>query len=257
MAEEKDSIVRVFFTAVQFLTRIPVPGGNRPVSPETLRLSVAFFPLAGALIGCVTAGIIYLGTLLWPAWLAILAGLACEARITGAFHEDAVADFFDAFGGGWTREDVLKILKDSRLGSFGAVALFLALAIRAGALTAIEPPLRYAVLIASTTLGRWAILLLMMLLSPVQNRESLTKDVGKQATPGLVLFGTLAALPGMTWWLYQAPLRATVAIGFIICLAIYFRMLLRRRIGGTTGDCLGTVCYLGQLIVLLTGAARI
>src|SRR5262245_29842706 len=93
-----------FLTAVRFLTRVPVP--DRLFSPGeqsgvSLRASVVYFPLVGSLVGAATTAVIAGAGYLWSAWLAVLIGLAFEALLTGAFHEDAVADFCDAFGGGW------------------------------------------------------------------------------------------------------------------------------------------------------------
>jgi cobalamin synthase len=121
-------------TAVQFLTRLPLPGGmNQPPSDRTLLVdAVAYFPLVGALIGLVTGWLVWAAATVWPIGLAVVLAVAVEAVLTGAFHEDAVADCCDAFGGGWTREQVLHILKDSRVGSFGVLGLGLALAVRVG-----------------------------------------------------------------------------------------------------------------------------
>src|SRR5262245_41540059 len=121
--------VRAFLAAVQFLTRIPVPSfaAGREEAAADLRQGEVYIPLVGGLVGLSTSGVILAATYLWPMGLAVVLGLAWEAWLTGALHEDAVADFCDAFGGGWTREEVLHILKDSRIGSFGTVGLGLAL----------------------------------------------------------------------------------------------------------------------------------
>ena len=108
--------MRSFSVAVRFLTRLPLPEG-RPVEGHELPAAAAFFPLVGLGIGAVTAGVVLAADALWSLWIAVGLSLVVEAWLTGALHEDAVADFFDAFAGGWTREDVLRILKDSRLGS--------------------------------------------------------------------------------------------------------------------------------------------
>jgi alpha-ribazole phosphatase len=127
---------RSLLVAVQFLTRLPTPCvamGDEAERALILGRSAAYFPLVGALIGATTGATIRLAGQFWPIGLAVVIGLAFEALLTGAFHEDAVADFCDAFGGGWTRDDILRILKDSRLGSFGALGLILAVALRGSA----------------------------------------------------------------------------------------------------------------------------
>ncbi len=305
--------MRALLTAVQFLTRLPVPGGHAPASPQVLRAAVRWFPLVGAAVGGITAGLVWAGAQLWPLGLALLVALACEAWLTGAFHEDAVADFFDAFGGGMTRERTLEILRDSRIGSFGTVALFFALALRFGAAVSLELPTLLAALIASAALGRLLILPAMALLPPVQGREGLAasvqgskrtenarngdeapspaaarsammggeprktalfrgeggwdlppggereglaKDVGQRIRPWEVGLGLLLAAPGVAWWAWLQPARALVALGVLAGVLALFLMVVRRRLGGITGDCLGCLCYLGQLAVLLTAAAR-
>ena len=128
---------RSLLVAVQFLTRLPTPAvalGDEAERRAILGRSAAYFPLVGALIGAMTGATIRLAGHFWPIGLAVVIGLAFEALLTGAFHEDAVADFCDAFGGGWTRDDILRILKDSRVGSFGALGLGLAVALRGGAI---------------------------------------------------------------------------------------------------------------------------
>ena len=171
-----------FVTAVQFLTCVPLPGGiNRTEVDRTLlRAAVVFFPLVGALIGAFTGSVIAVSILLWPPVVAVTLGLIAEALLTGAFHEDAVADCCDAFGGGWTRDEVLRILKDSRVGSFGAFGLMLAVLLRGGCLLVLPSDLLIPAVVASAAIGRWAILVLMRAVPPVPYREGLSKDVGER-----------------------------------------------------------------------------
>lgn len=246
---------RALLTAVQFLTRVPVPGGNKVATPELLRQSVVFFPLVGSLIGLVTAGALWAGTLVWPVWLAVIVALAVEALFTGAFHEDALADFFDAFGGGWTPKDILNILKDSRIGSFGAVALVLGLAMRGGAMAALDPGERLGAIVAASTAGRWVIVLVMAMVPPVPERESLARDIGQQTCWLEILGATVLALPGTLWWATRMPLHAAVAGVALLLTVLLLARVLRKAIGGLTGDCLGTICYISQVIVLLAAAA--
>ncbi len=126
---------RAAATALQFLTRLPIPGGASadPARFEAdIGRALALFPLMGALIGALTALALWLASQLWPLPLAVLLALAMEARLTGALHEDAVADLCDGFGGGRMAEDVLRIMKDSRIGVFGLLGLAFALALLLG-----------------------------------------------------------------------------------------------------------------------------
>src|SRR5687767_10570761 len=122
------SLWESFIAAVQFLTRLPL-ATDSPVTPKALQRSPIFFPLVGAFIGLFTASVVGVACLVWPIWIAVLLALAIELRLTGAIHEDGVADFCDAFGGGWSREEILLILKDSRIGTYGALGIFVAIAL--------------------------------------------------------------------------------------------------------------------------------
>jgi adenosylcobinamide-GDP ribazoletransferase len=249
--------MRSFLVAIQFLTRLPVPGGNDLPPPEVFRRSVRYLPLVGGLIGGFSAAIIWGASHLWVLPLAVLLALALEAWITGAFHEDAVADFFDAFGGGYTKERVLEILRDSRIGAYGSVAIILALAIRGGALMALAMPTLAAALVASATLGRLMILPAMVLLPPLQGRESIAKDAGQGATWSDVVVAVVVSVPGVAWYAWLQPLRLAIAATALALTMFLFLRVVRRRLGGITGDCLGCLCYLSQLVVLLTACAKV
>jgi adenosylcobinamide-GDP ribazoletransferase len=249
-----------FLTAVRFLTRLPVPDRFIPPveqSADLLRTSVVYFPLVGSLIGVATAAVIAGAEYLWSTWLAVLIGLAFEALLTGAFHEDAVADFCDAFGGGRSRDDVLRILKDSRVGSFGVLGLTLAILLRAGAIVEVAASVRFAAVVASVTLGRWLILVVMAWLPPVPGRESLARDMAQQVGLRDMVTGTFLAVPGVALMAMMMPARLLVALPVLIVATWLFTKYVRRRIGGATGDGLGFACYLGQVLVLLIAAASI
>jgi adenosylcobinamide-GDP ribazoletransferase len=242
---------RSFLTAVQFLSRIPVPGGaTRDLStfPDDIRRGVVFFPLIGCLLGAITA-VVLVGAAQLVAWpVAVLIALSVDAYVTGAFHEDAVADFCDAFGGGWTREDTLRIMKDSRIGSFGALGLGLAVALRATAIIAIPDVWHAAlVVIAAGGIGRLVTLVAMAVVPPVAGRDGLSKDIGQEASLRTVLSAMLLISPLLLWLVWRAPL-ATVMIALVIgVFLIWLRRLLLRRLGGITGDCLGFAAYAGIL----------
>src|SRR4051812_28659276 len=155
--------LRPLAVAVGFLTRVALPWAPRTAARHRAALGRAavYFPLVGGLVGASTASVLELTALVWPVGVAVVLALAWEAWLTGALHEDAVADCCDAFGGGWSREDVLRILKDSRVGSFGALGLTLAVLARAGATASLPPPARFAAVVAAAALGRWAALLVM------------------------------------------------------------------------------------------------
>jgi adenosylcobinamide-GDP ribazoletransferase len=238
---------------------LPVPGGHtRDLStfPDDIRRGLVFFPVIGSLIAALTA-LVLAGAAQFTAWpVAVLIALSVEAYITGAFHEDAVADFCDAFGGGWTREDTLRILKDSRIGSFGALGLGLAVGLRAAALISIADLERAAfVLIAAGGIGRLVILAVMAAVPPVAGRDGLSKDIGQEATPKTAVIAAVMISPLLVLVIWQNPLAACSIAIAIVAFVVWLRRLLLRRIGGVTGDCLGFAAYFGMLAATI-GLAR-
>jgi adenosylcobinamide-GDP ribazoletransferase len=130
--------VRLFFIALQFFTRLPIPSW---VGFEAAWLHHAsrYFPLVGAVVAAIAAGVYALAALVLPAPVAVLLSTAAGIYATGAFHEDGFADMCDGFGGGQTRERVLEIMKDSRIGAYGAIGIILLLAVKCAALSALPP----------------------------------------------------------------------------------------------------------------------
>lgn len=250
---------RAAATALQFLTRLPIPGGASadPARFEAdIGRALALFPLMGALIGALTALALWLASQLWPLPLAVLLALAMEARLTGALHEDAVADLCDGFGGGRMAEDVLRIMKDSRIGVFGLLGLAFALALRAAGLMALPDAATAAVaLVVSGWLGRLLMLAAMLAIPPIPGRGGLGGSVASQATPHSFALALLLGLPvpllGL-WWDARAMLLALLAAALFLA---WFRRLVLRRLSGSTGDCFGFAGYAGLILATLAFAA--
>lgn len=251
---------RAFLGAIQFLTRLPVERrGEEPGAAPSPGLgpSLKFLPLIGALIGALAALALLVANLVFPYFLAVVLALLIEMLITGALHEDAVADFCDAFGGGWTREDVLRILKDSRIGSFGVAGLTGALALRAAGLIALnEPLLAASVLAISGAMGRLMVLVVLALLPPIVDREGLASSAAPSANWTTVALGAVFIAPVLALGLAVDWRSMLVATAACLVFAIWFRRLVARRIGGMTGDCLGFAAYAGIVISTLAFAIR-
>ena len=253
--------LRALISAIQFLTRLPVPvdpAADAETAAEDLRAGLIYFPLVGAGIGAVTALALFLLSWVLPFSVAVIAALAVEARLTGALHEDAVADACDALGGGTTRDDVLRILKDSRIGSYGALGLGLAVAMRAAGLIALGNPLAAGiVLIVAGAVGRLVILAVMVLVPPVDGRDSLSNALGNAAGWDGVVQGALLVSPVLALGLwFDVVAVAIAALGLSIFL-VWYRALLMRRLGGVTGDCLGFAAYAGIVIATLAFARQV
>jgi adenosylcobinamide-GDP ribazoletransferase len=248
--------------ALQFLTRVPVPLLDRLEGAQVqtgLVKAVGWFPLIGTLIGAVTAAAVLLFAQFLPLAVAVILALIVEARLTGAFHEDAVADFCDAFGGGYTAEDVRRIMKDSRIGTYGALGLGLAVGLRGALILSLpvagDALVAASAIIASACFARLVVVAAMALIPPAPAGTGLAKDIGSGVGGGTMLTGSLTALPALAglWWLQAASVLAAFVLASLF--VIWLRALLNRRIGGSTGDCLGFAAYAGQLIMLLAVVA--
>lgn len=246
--------------AVQFLTRLPVPGLSA-ITAETAKVGLAkaviWFPLVGALVGAITATTLIMADHLWPRIVAVILALIVEARLTGAFHEDAVADFCDGFGGGMTPQRIHEIMKDSQIGSYGTLGMGLAVALRAALLLALPDALILPALLASATFGRYLAVSLMAIIPPLVQAGGLAKDVGTQVGAGQWLAASLITLPYMVPLGMWMPLPLLGAFAAALIFTLWFHRFLLRHLGGVTGDCLGVGVYVGQLLILLAAATTV
>lgn len=260
-------------TAIGFLTRIPIAvdhsggefgsesenesdgqRGNQSGNQPVLAKAAPWFPVVGLGIG-VLQGAVLLGlhTVIPPAPAAVLA-VAFAALITGAFHHDGLADMADAFGGGWDVEQRMAILKDSRLGTYGTVALVLALATEISTLTVLEPADGFRAVVAAHCLSR-AIAVAVMYRAPLAGDglgAAYASDLGFGAVAVAMVVGVAAtALAFAGGWLAVPALAAAViAAAAVVWLAI-------RKIGGVTGDVLGAVQQLSALAVLVVATSAV
>lgn len=242
--------LRALGVATAFLTRLPVPAHIHQLQPGDLQRATSWFPLVGALVGLVTASIAVFLDAHLPFTVALLIALLVEARLTGAFHEDAVADAFDAFGGGFSRERVLEILKDSRIGSYGALALFGAFLLRYEATQELPSGAFHAGVVAAASMGRLAGMLLLAALPTIPERASLGRDLVH--LPRLRVAGALLATAPALGWLAWIDARAAASAVALCALVVFVAVrYVGRRIGGSTGDALGTATYAVQLTTLV------
>jgi len=231
---------RLFVCAVQFLTRIPTPQ-LAGFQPEWIQQSARYYPLVGQIVGGVSALILYGAAQVWNPWIAALLAVAAGVALTGGFHEDGLADTADGLGGGLTRDRRLEIMKDSRLGSYGALALGLTLALRVAALAMLaeaSPQLAAVALLAGHGLGRAAAVAAMTVM-PYGGDPGMAKE-GRPDRASFV--GLTVAVMIALWPLAFLPLIAGasgVALGLLV--GVVPAWLAWRLIGGRTGDVLGAV----------------
>jgi adenosylcobinamide-GDP ribazoletransferase len=261
--------IALLFTAVQFLTRLPTPAiGDFDAS--SLSRSVRYFPLIGILVGLINVGVWWLASLRLPASVSIGLMLAASALLTGALHEDGFADACDGFGGGATPDRVLAIMKDSRIGAYGAIGLLLMLGLKWSTLAALPLALFPLTVIAAHSMSRWCATGLIWQLAYVRDVEAKSKPfAGRLSGPAWILSGLIGvagfAPLALAWahWSGESFASAIVAAALgcgaaaaaltALLAAVYFR----RRIGGYTGDCLGAAQQLAELAFLLGSLAAL
>ncbi|GAB7538942.1 adenosylcobinamide-GDP ribazoletransferase [Burkholderia sp. 3C] len=239
--------LRYFFVALGYFTRVPVPKRIGYASGD-LDHAARYFPLIGVCIGALAALVYGLAVRVWPPGVAVLLSMAATLIATGAFHEDGLADSCDGFGGGYTREDVLRIMHDSRIGTFGAVALVVSLALKWQALAAL-PPWRAAwVLLAAHAASRVAAVSLLVSLDYVRG-EGKAKPVAQRMSARAFAFAAACGLPWLFWPDWRLGL---LTLGVLVLLRAAVARYLLRRLGGYTGDCLGFAQQLAELAITLT-----
>ena len=242
--------MRSLVAAVAFLTRIPV-GRWVDCGREDVARSAAWFPFVGALLGGIECLAAWLLRPQLPAAVTAVLLVALDVLLTGALHYDGLADSADGFGGGKDRDDILRIMRDHCIGSYGGVALALAGGMKIAALTALLGGSAWPrAVIAAPLLGRWAILLLSAALPYARATASVVVGMGRKALAWGTLLTALALAAG------RDP-RLWFAAVVVVLVAALLGLYCRRRIGGITGDTLGAAAELGEIAVLLVFLWRV
>ena len=235
---------RYFCTALMFFTRIPVQLNN--FKDADLNKATRFFPLVGIIVGAIGALVFWLMYHLLPLNIAVLLSIVATILLTGAFHEDGLADSVDGLGGGLNKEQVLTIMTDSRIGSYGAISLVLVLLTKFQALSNQAVWMIPASLIAGHALSRLCAVLLMFRQTYVK-AEGKAKPLATQLSLGELLIAAcfgLAPLCFLSWHL----LIALIPVGLVWW---WFSAKIKMRIGGYTGDCLGAMQQLTEVTFYL------
>jgi len=246
-----------FFTALGYFTRLPVPAWVT-WSPERLARAAAWLPLVGWVVGIAGAAALYALAQVLPASLAVILSMALTIRLTGALHEDGFADACDGLGGGWDKAQILAIMKDSRIGSYGAIGIVLMLLAKAAALielARVSPTTAAAALFAAHSLSRLAAVGVLHALPYARSDDSSKAGavVQRLSGAGLAMAGAFGLLPAA---LLLAPLQGLAALALTALVTLWLARLFLRRLGGHTGDLLGAVqqvtelaCYVGIVAV--------
>ncbi len=231
-----------------FYTCIPV-GSKIGFSSEMLNKSTRYFPFIGVIVGGIGAVIFWLSSFILPFQVAIALSMTFTIFITKAFHEDGFADFCDGFGGGYTSDRILEIMKDSRIGTYGAVGLVMLLLTKfmsLSSLKALEIPL---IIICGHSFSR--LLPVCMIYTSIYVRKdalSKSKAIGKKGSVISLLTATFFGLIPLIFLPWQAI--AIIAV-LSVFLFIIFRWYAKRKIGGYTGDVLGALQQLTEVTFYL------
>ncbi|HET8739040.1 MAG TPA: adenosylcobinamide-GDP ribazoletransferase [Acidimicrobiia bacterium] len=233
--------------AIVLLTRIPL---GTQTTPPSLDGIAAWFPVVGVIVGLVVAGA-YVVLYPWmPSLLAAVVAILVGILVTGAFHEDGLADTFDSLGAEGDREEALAIMRDSRLGTYGIVALVGSILLRVVTLGSMEPWLALAALAAAHALARSAPVVLMATTSPARSEGLGLSGVAGADTAGAIVavaIGVSVTALALGWWTLAAVLLVALA-------TLVIRRLALRKVGGITGDMLGAGEQLGEISVMVVAA---
>jgi adenosylcobinamide-GDP ribazoletransferase len=246
--------LHLFLCAIQFLTRLPVPA-LKNFEAEWITRSALYFPVVGIIVGGLCGLMLMGASYIWAGALPILLALGVGILVTGAFHEDGLADTADGLGGGHDKNHRLAIMKDSRIGTYGALALVLCFSLKFAALASFQPHMAAMMLLAAHAAGRAVAVVVMGVLPYAGEKDTAkSKPVAVGVKPWEYCVGLIfGVLPLVLLPVYPA-LTGIVAGS---CLALLMAITARRLIGGYTGDVLGAVEQVFEIGFLLGASAAL
>ena len=244
------------WAALIFFTRLPFWRVYQPPQ-ASYKAVVEFWPLTGWLTGGAMAATLYFGSIILPWSVAVIAAIVVRLLITGALHEDGLADFLDGFGGGGDRARILAIMKDSHIGTYGVLGLILYMLLLGTTLYSMTPRVAALIVFAADPFAKMVTSQLVNML-PYARREEEAKNKTVYRKPslaaglsltvqGLLPMALMIWLTGISWYLI-------IAIPALVMYFLY--LLLLRKIQGYTGDCCGAVCLLVELAVYLVACSQ-
>lgn len=244
--------LRLFFTALQFFTRLPIPRWVG-FDPAWLNQASRYFPLVGVVVALITGAVYVIAFKFFPPVIAVILSVAAGICVTGAFHEDGFADMCDGFGGGMTPDRVLEIMKDSRIGAYGAIGTFCLLLLKCATLTHLPPYGAVAALLVAHPLSRLMAASLIWRLDYARAEGKAKPLAQKMRTTEFAIAAVTASLPALVLihlgWLSWTMLISGVTVALMATIWLATKFV--RRIGGYTGDCLGAVQQITEVIFYL------
>lgn len=241
--------IHVFFAALMFYTRIPCPQWvNHDM--KYLKDSARYLSLVGVIVGGIGAFVFYIGSLLFSVEIALILSMATTIRTTGAFHEDGFADVCDGFGGGWNKDKIIEIMKDSRLGTFGVCGLILLFGLKFLSLQSIPSHTIALVILVGNVVSRAVGVRMLARNQYVQNNNlakagSAAKQLSRFSLLTNVVVGFVSIL------LLENPLFYLALLPMLFIEHFMFRFY-KKWIGGYNGDCVGAVQQITEVVFYLS-----
>lgn len=233
-----------FLGAIRFFTRLPVPD-RIPHSDDLLNHATRYFPAVGILVGLISAVTFNLSILILPQSLSVLLAMTASIYLTGAFHEDGLTDMTDGLGGGWERHRILDIMKDSRVGSYGVIAIVMVLFIKFACLDETNPTWVPALLIIGHAFSRYCSVLIMACMHYVRDDLlSKAKPLATKISKNSLIVASFFGLVPLLWLPFDA-----LVLGIVVSLIVtaWLGLKLQKWLGGYTGDCLGATQQLSEV----------
>lgn len=249
--------LKLFLVALQFYSRIPVTGRVAEWTgwtPARLGHATRWFPLVGVVVALGQSFVYVAASAVLPHPVSLLLAIAAGILLTGAFHEDGWADFCDAFGGHADRVETLRILRDSRIGAYGAIGVALLMLLKFETLAHIDTDWIVASLLCAAAFSRGCAVLVMASLPYARDEaDAKAKPVAESVGPREALIAlavSLAPLAALSAWTGDTTV-GLLGLSFALLATAAMRRLVRRRLGGYTGDCLGAVQQVAEVAFLL------
>ena len=243
--------MKPFLAAIQFLTVIPFPKGFVGGEKE-LEKCVPFFPIIGLLLGIIVAAFDHIVSLMLPPLPVSVITAIAMTGISGGLHMDGLADTADGFFSARPRERVLEIMRDSRTGVMGVVAVVFLIILKISLLMSLSPALRFGIILLMPLAGRCSLVMMMRILPYVRHQGGLATAFGMERSWGNVLWAS--AFLVVAGWITVKWLGLAVSISSLLTAAL-FLVYCFRKIGGYTGDTLGAVCEITEIIPALAAVA--
>jgi adenosylcobinamide-GDP ribazoletransferase len=242
----------IFLNALMFYTRIPVPKWMNH-DEDMLNKATVYFPVIGWIVAGISGFVFYGASRVFNPEISILLSMVASILTTGAFHEDGFADVCDGFGGGWTKAKILDIMKDSRVGTYGAVGLILILGLKFFSLEILDNQTLIWSLFVAHSLSRFVALSFIFTLDYVrEDALSKAKPIAKKLPiRDLSIAFCLAIIPFVAFLIHEGNFFLLLVFPFLVLVHLYLGYYFKKWIGGYTGDCLGATQQVSEVVIYL------